>query len=382
MSARHFRILTSVAVVVVCGTLLAPMAGAASADATDTTLDRALAAFVKRPDGPPGVAVVVQRGSAPVLHQAGTAVVGTDTPITLTDHLRVASVAKAYSGATSLTEVTAGVLSLDDTIGQRIPGMPAAWAPVTLRQLLQHTSGIADFSRTTGFRDALLANLTTAPPPVQLVSYVFDDPLLFTPGTKYHYSNSDNILVGLMVEAATGNGYAAELASKVTGPLQLTQTTLPSDSALSDAYVHGYDISEPEKPDVSTLFAAGWTWASGGVVATPGDANAFVRGYVAGPIVDAATRTAQFSFRRGSSEPPGPGSNAAGLALFRYRTRCGTFYGHTGNTPGYTQFVAATKDGKRSVSVSINAQITPTNNKTAFPALRRIFELAVCAAHA
>jgi hypothetical protein len=58
----------------------------------------------------------------------------------------------------------------------------------------------------------------------------------------------------------------------------------------------------------------------------------------------------------GSSEPPGPGKNAAGLALFRYRTRCGTVWGHTGNTPGYTQFAAASGDGRRSVTVSVNAQ--------------------------
>jgi D-alanyl-D-alanine carboxypeptidase len=101
---------------------------------------------------------------------------------------------------------------------------------------------------------------------------------------------------------------------------------------------------------------------------------------VGGQLFDAATRKAQLTFRAGSSEPPGPGTNSAGLALFRYQTKCGTFFGHTGNTPGYTQFVAASNNGTRSASVSVNAQITPTVNKSAFPALRKIFELAVCAA--
>jgi hypothetical protein len=83
----------------------------------------------------------------------------------------------------------------------------------------------------------------------------------------------------------------------------------------------------------------------------------------------------------GSSEPPGPGKNAAGLALFRYRTRCGTVWGHTGNTPGYTQFAAASPDGRRSVTVSVNAQHTPTAGRQAvFEALRRAEGLAVCAA--
>jgi D-alanyl-D-alanine carboxypeptidase len=106
----------------------------------------------------------------------------------------------------------------------------------------------------------------------------------------------------------------------------------------------------------------------------------FVRGYVSGKTTNAATRAAQFTFVPGGSEPPGPGENAAGLALFRYTTRCGTVYGHTGNIPGYTQFVAATEDGQRSVSVSVNAQIAPQVNAAHFSELRQIWELGVCAA--
>jgi D-alanyl-D-alanine carboxypeptidase len=147
-------------------------------------------------------------------------------------------------------------------------------------------------------------------------------------------------------------------------------------------FVHGYDVDPPAPPeDVSEVFAAGWTWASGGIVATPGDANRFVRGYVDGRTTDQATQRAQFRFRpRSSSEPPGPGRNAAGLALFRYRTACGTVYGHTGNTLGYTHFIAASRGGARSVSVGVNAQVTPDSSPDGFPALRDIFRLAVCAA--
>jgi D-alanyl-D-alanine carboxypeptidase len=131
---------------------------------------------------------------------------------------------------------------------------------------------------------------------------------------------------------------------------------------------------------VSELFAAGWTWASGGIVATPMDANRFIRAYASGATTDERTRAEQFDFVEGHSEPPGPGRNAAGLAIFRYETRCGTVYGHTGNTSGYTQFVAATGDGSRSATVSINAQITPARDEARFRQLRRIFGLAVCAA--
>jgi D-alanyl-D-alanine carboxypeptidase len=147
-------------------------------------------------------------------------------------------------------------------------------------------------------------------------------------------------------------------------------------------FVHGYALEPPAPPeDVSELFAAGWSWASGGVVATPGDSNRFVRGYVAGETTDHRTQAQQFRFvRGGSSEPPGPGRNSAGLALFRYKTSCGTVYGHTGNTAGYTHFIAATRDGSRSTSVSVAAQVTPANDPDGFRILRKIFGLAVCAA--
>src|SRR5262245_6533269 len=146
-------------------------------------------------------------------------------------------------------------------------------------------------------------------------------------------------------------------------------------------FVRGYDIRDNPPSDVSEAFAAGWTWASGGVVSTPADATRFVRGYVSGELFDRKTRAAQFRFRRGaSSEPPGPGENSAGLGLFRYETACGTVYGHTGNTAGYTQFISATADGTRSAVVSINAQITPDRDEKRFAELRHIYALAVCAA--
>ena len=120
----------------------------------------------------------------------------------------------------------------------------------------------------------------------------------------------------------------------------------------------------------------------GGIVSTPADMNDFILGYVGGDLFD---RRVQAQQRRviegGSSEPPGPGYNSAGLALFRYETKCGTVWGHTGNTPGYTQFMAASPNGRRSVVVSTNEQLTPkAGTPAAFEALRRTEERAVCAA--
>jgi D-alanyl-D-alanine carboxypeptidase len=207
--------------------------------------------------------------------------------------------------------------------------------------------------------------------------------LLFDPGSKYKYSNSDNIAVALMIEAATGRTYEGQLQEQVYGPLGLRKTNLPAGPNLREPYIHGYDLSEHPPEDGSELLAAGWAWASGGIVSTPAELNTFVRAYVRGDLFDLQTRSKQRKvFEGGGSEPGGPGKNSAGLGVFRYETRCGTVWGHTGNTPGgYTQFMATSPNGSRSATVSINAQITPTvGDPDAFKALRRAERLAVCAA--
>ena len=353
-----------------------------AADGAAARLDRALETFVAAAGGPPAIVVAVQRNDDFTLHAAGVSDITTGAAPRADDHVRLASVSKAFSGAAALAVVARGKLSLTDTIGDTLPDLPQAWAPVTLAQLLGHTSGIPDFSKSPAFQEALGSSLLVPPPPAGLLAFVADDPLAFRPGSRYHYSNSDNIAVGLMVQAATGDTYESVLHDSVYEPLVLTNTSLPGDQIIPPPYLHGYAVEPPAAPeDVSEVFAAGWTWASGGIVSTPADATRFVRGYVSGATTDAATHAAQFTFKRGGkSEPPGPGTNAAGLAIFRYRTTCGTVYGHTGNTAGYTAFVAATDDGLRSVMVSVNSQITPNSDPKRFPALRKIFGLAVCAA--
>ncbi|HVW42124.1 MAG TPA: serine hydrolase domain-containing protein [Amycolatopsis sp.] len=402
---------TAAAVLAVGGWSLAtPMASASQMSSVDKALLDAMRRLHETPGGPPAIIVAFGRGS----HTVGVADLRGHRPPKVTDHTRLASVAKAFSGATALALVARGRLSLDDTIGRWLDGLPREWSRVTLSQLLGHTSGVPDFSDTGKFRTALFAALQNPPPHRVLLTYVDAPELEFTPGSRYSYSNTDNILVALMCEAAAGGSYEDVLRKRVLDPLGLGETSLPNGSAMPAPFVHGYDVGEQPPEDVSTLVAAGWSWASGGVVSTPADTVRFIRGYVRGDTTNRAAQRAQFQFRPGSSEPPGPGvtnptksrrtpsstkpllrkpdsrgcgrisnerhSNSAGLALFRYDTRYGRVFGHTGNTAGYTQFTAATQDGSRAVAVTASAQITPTTNAHLFPQLREIFELAVGAA--
>lgn len=377
--------LTGTAAAVAAGALANEVTQATEANAqpitpADAALDRALTRLVRQPDGPPGAIALVQRGNQKLVHRAGTADLATKAPMRAGDSMRLASVAKAFSGAVALSVAADGTLCLEDTVGQWLPRLPRAWSAVTLRELLQHTSGIPDFSATEAFKEALLKSLLKAPPPAALLSYAGSS-LNFAPGSKYEYSNSDNIIVGLMVEAATGKSYESELGERVFGPLGLRHTSLPRDAAMPAPLIHGYDVDPPAAPeDVTSLIAAGWSWASGGIVSTPDDANTFIRAYARGATTSSSLHKAQLSVRSGSSEPPGPGQNSAGLAIFRYETEYGTVYGHTGNTLGYTQFVAASKNGMRSAVVSINSQTTPALHPERFADLRQIYSLAVAAA--
>lgn len=364
---------------------------APAASGNEAALVRVLEALVARPGGPPGAMVLLWRDGQRRVYTAGRITAGcrgeragraghcaARRPARPADRLRIASVSKAFSGAAALALVSDGRLGLDDTIGERLPELPRRWHAVTLRQLLNHTSGLPDFTGTRAFARRVIARPMDPPAPRELLAFAAHRPLQFRPGSRYRYSNSDNIAVGLMIEAVAGRSYPKVLRQKVLRPLGLGRTGLRRGVALPRPFINGYARDGDRLVDVSEEIAfGGYAWASGGMVSSPGNLGRFVRAYVGGGLFDGAVRREQFRFVPGaSSKPPGPGRNAAGLGLFRYRTPCGTVYGHTGSILGYTHFVAATRDGRTSIVFSINAQA----GEDLIPMLRKAQTMAVCAA--
>jgi D-alanyl-D-alanine carboxypeptidase len=363
--------------------------GAAGAQAkkpsvAETEMRTAMQRLVRMPGGPPGVAVTVRGPSGVRFLTAGVADLRTGARWQPEDHMRIASVAKAFSGAVALSLAGEGRLKLSDSIQTLLPWLPAAWAPVTIADALQHTSGLPDYTSSPAFGEFFSANLHAYVSPRSLIEYVAAEPLDFAPTTEYHYSNTDNIVVALIAEAVTGQPYSQLLRERVFGPLRMPTSSLPVGFQLQGPRVRGYLVDPPKKPeDVTTLISMSGAWASGGIQSTPVQLNRFITGYVGQKLFGRQIQLQQFDFVPGHSDPPGPGENSAGLGIFQYRTSCGTVYGHTGNIFGYTQFAAATQDG-RAVTVSANAQMVPAaKNKQvakAFGVLRRIDGLAVCAA--
>ena len=345
-------------------------------------MQRALDTLVAAEGGPAGASTLIQRGRNVEFLRAGVADLRTGRAFHRSDQMRIASIAKAFSGAVALSLVDRGALELDDTLGEMLPTSPSQWSQVTLAQLMQHTSGIPSYIKSRQFAVDFSADTRRYFSPEELVGYVADEPLAFPPGSAYAYSNTDNILIGLIAEATTGRVYENDLRQLVYRPLGLDHTSLPSDWLLPKRFIHGYDVPDEDEPpeDLSELISASGAWASGGIVSTPLDLNRFIRGYVGGSLFGSDVRRRQFDFVPGCGQPPGPGECSSGLSVYRYRTECGTVFGHSGNFPGYSQFAASTKDGRRSVVVSVNQAHNGEEDTTVFRLVFEAYESAVCAA--
>jgi D-alanyl-D-alanine carboxypeptidase len=297
--------------------------------------------------------------------------------------MRIASMAKAFNGAIAMRLVADGKLELDDTIDEVLPGEWPLAGDVTVAQMLQHTASLPDYIRDDEFVHALETDPGQYMTPRQLLSFVTDKAPTHPPGTTYEYSDSDNIVVGLMAEEVSGRSYESLLRRYVYRPANLKRTSLPRTVAMPEGpFLHGYFIPPGGPPqDSSEFINPALAWASGGIVSTPRDVGRFFRAYIGGSLTGKRAKRQQHHFVVGSSSPPGPGTNRAGLAMFRYESRCGKVFGHTGSFPGYRLFAAASKDGRRSVVFSVNSQIVPGQGDQEVSAqIRRAQVLAVCKA--
>ncbi len=156
---RGLRALLFVSLVLTvgAGTVLLPTAAGAARGGrtTDAAVQRLLDRLVAAPGGPVGAIVTLYRNGATTVLRAGRADATRPGAPRLGDHMRIASITKAFTGAVALRLVQEGRLGLDDTIGQLLPRvMPRDWSKVTVREMLNHTSGLPDYTHSDGFREA------------------------------------------------------------------------------------------------------------------------------------------------------------------------------------------------------------------------------------
>ena len=371
------RLIAGVAVATAAAAAVPATATAGRAD--DARVQRGLERLVEAPGGPPGAIATLHRDGRTSVLTAGVSEVGTQRAPRADDHMRIASIAKAFSGAVALRLVRDGQLSLDDTIASRLPELPAAWGSVTVAQLLNHTSGVPDYTQSDGFREQLETDPQGFVAPTEIISWVASAPLEFAPGSSYEYSNTDNIIVGLIAERVTGRPYGDLLREIVFEPLGLRRTSFPTDPPLPRPFLHGYQVEPGQPPqDVSELLSPSGAWASGAIVSTPARAQRVHPRLPLGSPGRQGAPAPAAALRRGRAVEPARARapTPRGSRVFRYRSRCGTVYGHTGNFPGYVQWAAATRDGSRAVTTSLNI---PAPTGALLARLRATQADAVCA---
>jgi D-alanyl-D-alanine carboxypeptidase len=270
-----------------------------------------------------------------------------------TDRFRVASITKTFVATVVLQLVAEGKLGLDDPVERWLPGLVPNGSAITIRQLLGHRSGLFDYLDDRAFARAVVAHPGRAWSPRGLVAIATAHRPLHPPGSEWSYSNTNYILLGLVVEAASGTTLSHELQQRLFDPLGLSATTFPTGSRIQGAHAHGY-IGFATLPQLHSLLdtapaSASLGWAAGGIVSTGDDVTRFYAALLGGRLLPPDLLAAM--------ETQSPDAHY-GLGLLEADTPCGPAFGHEGDLLGYRSFAFARSDGARTALVMVNIDNT------------------------
>jgi D-alanyl-D-alanine carboxypeptidase len=324
--------------------------------------------------GAPGVLAELETGrGATIRVRSGYGNVERKTPVPWDARFRIGSFTKTYVSATLLQLVGEGRLGLEDTVDHWLPGVVSGngndGTRITVRQLLQHTSGLTDyltgypwlFSQE-GFEQHRYDSVTAE----QAVATAMTFPPQFAPGTKWDYSNTNYQLAGLIIKAVTGHDWRTEVRNRIIKPLGLRHTYLPGNNpdiprphAVGYERFPGPDATEDD-PDYGDAIDATrqnptWGGAAGEAISTAADGNRFLKALVGGRVLKPAQLAEMQRTVPASPEfqTNWPGVRY-GLGLMFIPNPCGGEWAHGGDIMGFQTRNGVSADGKRSVIVSIN----------------------------
>ncbi|MER6117654.1 serine hydrolase domain-containing protein [Streptomyces sp. NPDC001743] len=273
---------------------------------------------------------------------------------------RAGSVTKVFTAAVVLQLAGEGRVGLDSPARRYLPDLiPAAYGQVTVRQLLDHTSGIPSVDPGNG--DTLedwYAHRFDLTDPADVVREATAHRPDFAPGTQQHYANIGYTVAGLLIERVTGDSYASQVSRRILEPLRLKDTYYPgADPKIRGRHNHGYQVfgTEGELRDV-TVWGASDAWAAGDLISSTADLERFTRALFGGQVVRGPLLEAMFTLPDASVREYGTGRPAAfgaGLSVMTLGGR--QVWGKTGGRWGYNTAIAATRDLSRTVVYSVNA---------------------------
>ena len=356
--------------------------------------------------GAPGVVVRIDDGRhRPITVAKQAAWTRADHRLSADDQFRMGSNTKTMVATVVLQLVAEKRLRLSDPVDRWLPGAVANGRAITVKMLLNHTSGLPDYFFDLGRRrfdpdvlDAVTGKVQRDWTPRQLLAVAAKYPVHFAPGTGYSYSNTNYITLGLILERVTGAGVTHLLRSRILRPLGLHDTYLAGDgrSRDGDRLAHGY---EPDAAHIAPLLEAfgtpagtrffgparpghvdvtannpSYTWAAGAMVATPRDWGRFLSALVSGRLLPPAQLA---RMRTTVEDPDSEGTVRYGLGLMRYASPCGTVWGHTGGIPGFGSQNYTDDTGRRTVSVVTTTQFGAKSAEVQ-EADQRVVDAAVC----
>jgi D-alanyl-D-alanine carboxypeptidase len=279
---------------------------------------------------------------------AGVSDLESRQPVDPDGWFRMGSVTKTYTAAAVLRLVGAGRLGLEDTVERWLPGIVPGGEGIVLRQLLNHTSGLYNYTDDLGGPPEIVRDRYLHWAPTRAIGMAIGHEPLFEPGTDWSYSNTNYVLLGLVLEAASGTEYREVLRTEVLEPLELRQTLVPGDEVkLPEPHAHGYLVVDGSLVDLADLNAS-QAWAAGELVATAADVNRFFAGLLGGQLLGAAELAAMLT----TVDNGGP-DRGYGLGLGRRDLGDGTVvWGHNGGIFGYLTSSFHTVDGSRQCTFS------------------------------
>ncbi|MFD8689686.1 serine hydrolase domain-containing protein [Streptomyces sp. NPDC059651] len=273
---------------------------------------------------------------------------------------RAGSVTKVFTAAVVLQLAGEGRIGLDRPVRHYLPDLiPATYGQVTVRQLLNHTSGLPSVDPDNG--DTLedwYEHRFDLVDPADVVRETTAHRPDFAPGTQQHYANIGYTVAGLLIERVTGDTYASQVSRRVLEPLRLVNTYFPgTDPAIRGRHNHGYQIfgTQGALRDV-TVWGASDAWAAGDLISTTADLEKFTRALFGGQVVRGPLLEEMFTLPDASVREYGTGGPAAYSAGLSVMTLGGRqVWGKTGGRWGYNTAIAATRDLSRTLVYSVNS---------------------------
>ncbi|WP_396904437.1 serine hydrolase domain-containing protein [Mycolicibacterium phlei] len=276
----------------------------------------------------------------------------TGAPMRVDSHHRIGSVTKTFTGTAILQLVDQGRIRLSDPISQYVEGVPSG-DEITLDLLGRMRSGLLNYTESEEFIARLYRESPLGPDalritPRELLDIAFAMPLNFPPGTQYEYSNTNTVLLGMVVEKVTGVPLGKYFQDNIFGPLGLTQTSYPANGWLPEPFDHGYTEAPDGAIVDATLWNPAWADAAGKIVSNIYDLRTWARALGSGALLSPQTQAA----RLGGGSPAAPRTDYS-FAIFDVQG----WRGHNGDIPGYATVAVYLPERDATLVVFVNSDV-------------------------